>query len=55
MQKIFIVVLLSVLAFNSKAQEPELDDGVYVLDESNFDAFVNSHDNLLVEFYAPWW
>ena len=35
--------------FNSIEKE-----GVYILTEDNFEGFVNAHDLLMVEFYAPW-
>ena len=30
------------------------DNGVYVLTPSNFDKFIEEHDSVMVEFYAPW-
>jgi len=33
----------------------EKEDGVLVLNESNFDEELSKHEYLLVEFYAPWW
>ena len=34
---------------------PEMEEGVLVLNDKNFDEVLAKHDYLLVEFYAPWW
>jgi len=49
MKALALVVVLVGLAFCSVST----DNGVYVLDESNFDSFLTGQDTL-VEFYAPW-
>lgn len=48
-----ISILLSLLI--STVLGAELDEGVIVLTDANFDEEVAKHPNLLVEFYAPWW
>jgi len=51
----FLVYLISFLqcAF-ATAEEFKEENGVLVLDQSNFDTAVETFDPLLVEFYAPW-
>lgn len=39
----------------AQAFEPVMDEGVIVLGNNDFDAAIAFYDNLLVEFYAPWW
>lgn len=54
MKKIFLVLALAVaLALNVNAAE--VDEGVIVLTDANFDEELVKYDYLLVEFYAPWW
>jgi hypothetical protein len=41
--------------FLTTLAEVTKEDGVLVLNESNFDEELAKHEYLLVEFYAPWW
>ena len=51
-----ICLLLLILSAIGLAQAAaEVDEGVLVLTDANFDEELKQHDNLLVEFYAPWW
>ena len=52
------VVALSNLSHSVEvtgSNEPQIEDGVLVLNEANFDEQINKNQYLLVEFYAPWW
>lgn len=49
-----ILILLIALLAVSFAAEPELDEGVLVLTDSNFDDVIKENSKILVEFYAPW-
>ena len=54
MRKICLLLLtLSVIGLVQAAAEVE--EGVLILTDANFDEELKLHDNLLVEFYAPWW
>uniref|UniRef100_A0A915BMZ1 Thioredoxin domain-containing protein n=1 Tax=Parascaris univalens TaxID=6257 RepID=A0A915BMZ1_PARUN len=53
--------ILFVLMFGSVISDEESDelnyeqeDGIIILTERNFDAFIKKNPSVLVEFYAPW-
>ena len=47
-----IIILISSLIIVNAV---DIDDGVLVLNDGNFDQELAKHDFLLVDFYAPWW
>lgn len=55
-----LVVLLCVSAVRSTEDASddelnyEMDEGVVVLTDKNFDAFLKKNPSVLVKFYAPW-
>lgn len=50
-----ICILFIVAAMNAmKAFGAEMEDGVLILTDQNFDKELAKHENLLVKFYAPW-
>jgi thiol:disulfide interchange protein len=48
-----IVYLLGLFAAYASASIPT-EEGVLVLDESNFEGAIADNTQMLVEFYAPW-
>jgi protein disulfide-isomerase A1 len=50
------LILVVILFFSSSATANNLpvEEGVLVLNDQNFEEALKLHDNLLVEFYAPW-
>jgi len=51
MRKILLTIAACFAALTTAA---DMDEGVIVLTDSNFDEEIAKHDSLLVEFYAPW-
>ena len=55
MTKIYLVFALAAILAISSVHSAEVEEGVLILTDSNFDEELAKYDFLLVEFYAPWW
>ena len=55
MQLSLLVFLLGIFACHIVSAAFKEEDGVIVLDDSNFDEAMTKYDQILVEFYAPWY
>lgn len=52
----FLVLLVALIgAVVAAASDFPVEDGVLVLGENNFKDAIAAHQNILVEFYAPWY
>lgn len=56
MKKIcLLLAFAAVFSVHTAMAAADFDEGVLVLTDENFDEELAKNDNLLVEFYAPWW
>lgn len=54
MHKLSFIFAVAMSTFK-KSLAVEVDRGVMVFNEENFDEEVRNYENLLVEFYSPGW
>ena len=47
--------LIGLIAVIARALAAEMDEGILVFNDENFDEEIAKYDSILVEFYAPWW
>uniref|UniRef100_A0A914WED8 Protein disulfide-isomerase n=1 Tax=Plectus sambesii TaxID=2011161 RepID=A0A914WED8_9BILA len=52
--RVLAVVFLAAVVLAGDGVEWEMDEGVAILTEKNFDGFLEMHPTALIEFYAPW-
>lgn len=52
--KYFLLAILAVTSLANSGAPPQVEDGVVVLTDANFNDFISSNPFVLVKFYAPW-
>uniref|UniRef100_A0A7E5A0H4 Protein disulfide-isomerase n=1 Tax=Panagrellus redivivus TaxID=6233 RepID=A0A7E5A0H4_PANRE len=48
------LLVVTALVYADEEVKFDKDEGVYILTDSNFDAFLAAHPTALIKFYAPW-